>query len=166
MPPSSQPVSSESVSSESPGLGSPELTSADVAVFDPAASGATEITAPSRSETPRPEIQAAATWWADQMRIRVRSGFPTEHAISRFQEALISILLRKCRRGQLWQAARYSPLARHELRLFHTAEQASPELHAALQAAGIDYAARLFPGATCMWLCPGEVRITGGYRLG
>jgi hypothetical protein len=100
------------------------------------------------------------------MRIRVRSGFPTEHAISRFQEALISILLRKCRRGQLWQAARYSPLARHELRLFHTAEQASPELHAALQAAGIDYAARLFPGATCMWLCPGEVRITGGYRLG
>ncbi len=99
------------------------------------------------------------------MRIRVRSGFPTEHAISRFQEALISILLRKCRRGQLWQAAGYSPLARHELRLFHTGDQASPELHAALQAAGIEYAARLFPGATCMWLCPGEVRITGGYRL-
>ena len=144
----------------------PALRSPDSAPGDVGGSAAsTEIAAPSRSETPHPEIAAAATWWADQMRIRVRSGFPTEHAISRFQEALMSILLRKCRRGQLWQAARYSPLARHELRLFHTGEQASPELQAALQAAGIDYAARLFPAGTCMWLCPGEVRITSGYRL-
>jgi hypothetical protein len=130
------------------------------------------LTAPSNPppdppiDTPLPEAAAAATWWADQIRIRVRSGFPTEHAIARFQEALETLLVRKCRRGNIWQAALYSPLARHEMRLFHTEEHRSPELDGALKTAGIEYSPRLFPAGTCMWLSPGEVRITNGYRLG